>query len=112
MGTSVTSWLLSPTGIQGDNFFIQLAKPSNFTPILAFIGIVLIMFIKKNKYKDTALILLGFSILMFGMDTMSAAVEPLAESEEFKNVLILFSNPVIGLLVGTVFTAIVQSSSA
>lgn len=112
LGTSVTSWLLSLTGIQGDNFFIQLAKPSNFTPILAFIGIVLIMFIKKNKYKDTALILLGFSILMFGMDTMSAAVEPLAESEEFKNVLILFSNPVIGLLVGTVFTAIVQSSSA
>ena len=112
LGTSVTSWLLSLTGIQGDNFFIQLAKPSNFTPLLAFIGIILIMFIKKSKHKDTALILLGFSILMFGMDTMSAAVEPLAESEEFKNVLILFSNPVIGLIVGTVFTAIVQSSSA
>ncbi len=112
LGTSVTSWLLSLTGIEGDNFFIQLAKPSNFTPILAFIGIVLIMFIKKSKHKDTALILLGFSILMFGMDTMSDAVQPLAESEEFKNVLILFSNPVIGLIVGTVFTAIVQSSSA
>ncbi|MBE6853118.1 MAG: Na/Pi cotransporter family protein [Ruminococcus sp.] len=112
LGTSVTSWLLSLTGIEGDNFFIQLAKPSSFTPLLAFIGIILIMFIKKNKHKDTALILIGFSILMFGMETMSAAVDPLAESEKFKNVLVLFSNPVIGLLVGTIFTAIVQSSSA
>ncbi len=112
LGTSVTSWLLSLTGIEGDNFFIQLVKPSNFTPILAFIGIILIMFIKKSKHKDTALILLGFAILMFGMDTMSDAVKPLAESEEFKQVLILFSNPVLGLLVGTIFTAIVQSSSA
>ncbi len=112
LGTSVTSWLLSLTGIEGDNFFVQLAKPSNFTPLLAFIGIVLIMFIKNSKHKDTALILIGFAILMFGMDTMSDAVKPLAESEEFKNVLILFSNPVIGLIVGTAFTAIVQSSSA
>ena len=112
LGTSVTSWLLSLTGVQGDNFFVQLAKPSNFTPLLAFLGIILIMFIKSNKHKDTALILIGFSILMFGMETMSAAVDPLAESEKFKNVLILFSNPVIGLLVGTIFTAIVQSSSA
>lgn len=112
LGTSVTSWLLSLTGIEGDNFFVQLAKPSNFTPLLAFVGIILIMFIKSNKHKDTALILLGFAILMFGMDSMSTAVQPLAESEEFKNVLILFSNPVIGLIVGTVFTAIIQSSSA
>lgn len=112
LGTSVTSWLLSLTGVQGDNFFVQLAKPSSFTPLLAFLGIILIMFIKSNKHKDTALILIGFSILMFGMETMSAAVDPLAESEKFKNVLILFSNPVIGLLVGTIFTAIVQSSSA
>ncbi len=112
LGTSVTSWLLSLTGIEGDNFFIQLVKPSNFTPILAFIGIVLIMFIKKNRHKDTALIMIGFAILMFGMDTMSDAVKPLAESEEFKNVLILFSNPVLGMIVGIAFTAIVQSSSA
>jgi len=112
LGTSVTSWLLSLTGIEGENFFIQLLKPSSFTPLLAFIGIILIMFIKKNKHKDTALILIGFSILMFGMEVMSGAVEPLAESEKFKNILILFSNPVIGLIVGTVFTAIVQSSSA
>ncbi|MBE6860045.1 MAG: Na/Pi cotransporter family protein [Ruminococcus sp.] len=112
LGTSVTSWLLSLTGIEGENFFIQLLKPSSFTPLLAFIGIILIMFIKKNKHKDTALILIGFSILMFGMEVMSGAVEPLAESEKFKNILILFSNPVIGLIVGTIFTAIVQSSSA
>ena len=112
LGTSVTSWLLSLTGIEGDNFFVQLAKPSNFTPLLAFIGIVIIMFSKSSKRKDTALILIGFAILMFGMDSMSEAVQPLAESEEFKNVLVLFSNPVIGLIVGTVFTAIVQSSSA
>ena len=112
LGTSVTSWLLSLTGIEGDNFFIQLLKPSSFTQLIAFIGIILIMFIKKNKHKDTALILIGFSILMFGMEVMSGAVEPLAESEKFKNILILFSNPVIGLIVGTVFTAIVQSSSA
>ena len=94
LGTSVTSWLLSLTGIEGDNFFIQLVKPSNFTPLLAFIGIILIMFIKKSKHKDTALILIGFAILMFGMDTMSDAVKPLAESEEFKQVLVLSSNPV------------------
>lgn len=112
LGTSVTSWLLSLTGVEGDNFFVQLAKPINFTPLLAFIGIVLIMFIKKNKHKDTALILIGFAVLMFGMELMSEAVEPLANSEEFKNILILFSNPIIGLIVGTVFTAIVQSSSA
>lgn len=112
LGTSVTSWLLSLTGVEGDNFFVQLAKPSSFSPLLAFIGIVLIMFVKKNKHKDTALILIGFAILMFGMESMSGAVEPLAESEEFKNVLTLFSNPVIGLFVGAVFTAIVQSSSA
>ncbi len=112
LGTSVTSWLLSLTGVEGDNFFVQLAKPINFTPLLAFIGIVLIMFIKKSKHKDTALILIGFAVLMFGMELMSEAVEPLANSEEFKNILILFSNPIIGLIVGTVFTAIVQSSSA
>lgn len=112
LGTSVTSWLLSLTGVQGDNFWIQLCKPANFTPILAFIGIIFIMFVKNKKHADTALILIGFSILMFGMETMSGAVEPLAESEKFKNVLLVFSNPVIGLIVGTIFTAIVQSSSA
>lgn len=112
LGTSVTSWLLSLTGIEGDSFFIQICKPANFTPVLAFIGIVLIMFSKKEKTKDVSLILIGFAVLMFGMETMSDAVNPLTESESFKNVLLLFKNPVLGLVVGTVFTAIVQSSSA
>lgn len=112
LGTSVTSWLLSLTGLEGDSFFIQICKPANFTPVLAFIGIVLIMFSKKEKAKDVSLILIGFAVLMFGMETMSDAVNPLTESESFKNVLLLFKNPVLGLLVGTVFTAIVQSSSA
>lgn len=112
LGTSVTSWLLSLTGIEGETFWIQILKPSSFTPLLAFIGIVMVMFIKDKSKHDTAYILIGFAVLMFGMETMSGAVEPLAESEKFQQVLLLFSNPILGLIVGTVFTAIVQSSSA
>ena len=112
LGTSVTSWLLSLTGIEGDAFWIQICKPANFTPVLAFIGIIIIMFSKNEKKKDIALILIGFAVLMFGMETMSGAVDPLTESEDFKKVLLLFSNPILGLIVGTAFTAIVQSSSA
>lgn len=112
LGASITSWLLSLTGIQGDAWYIQIMKPSTFTPILAFVGIVLYMFVKKQKYKDIGLIMLGFSILMFGMDAMSEAVEPLAENETFQRILILFSNPLLGVLVGTIFTAIIQSSGA
>ncbi len=112
LGTSVTSWLLSLTGIEGDTFWVQILKPASFTPLLAFIGIVMIMFIKDKRKHDTAYILIGFAVLMFGMETMSGAVEPLAESEKFQQILLLFSNPILGLIVGTVFTAIVQSSSA
>ncbi|MDD6346172.1 MAG: Na/Pi cotransporter family protein [Oscillospiraceae bacterium] len=112
LGTSVTSWLLSLTGIEGDTFWVQMLKPASFTPLLAFIGIVMVMFIKDKNKHDTAYILIGFAVLMFGMETMSGAVEPLAESEKFQQILLLFSNPVLGLIVGTVFTAIVQSSSA
>ncbi|MBQ7755835.1 MAG: Na/Pi cotransporter family protein [Oscillospiraceae bacterium] len=112
LGTSVTSWLLSLTGIEGDSFFIQICKPANFTPVLAFIGIAIVMFSKSQKKKDVAIILIAFAVLMFGMETMSSAVDPLTESEKFKEILVLFSNPVLGLIVGTVFTAIVQSSSA
>lgn len=112
LGTSVTSWLLSLTGIEGESFWVQILKPSSFTPLLAFIGIVMVMFIKDKSKHDTAYILIGFAVLMFGMETMSGAVEPLAESEKFQQVLLLFSNPILGLIVGTVFTAIVQSSSA
>lgn len=112
LGTSVTSWLLSLTGIEGDTFWVQMLKPSSFTPLLAFIGIILFMFCKRQKYKDTGMILLGFSVLMFGMEVMEGAVEPLSQSEQFRSVLTLFSNPILGVIVGMVFTAIIQSSSA
>ena len=112
LGTSVTSWLLSLTGIEGDVLWVQLLKPTSFTPVLAFIGVILYMFCKRQKQKDTGLILLGFAVLMFGMDSMSAAVKPLAGNESFQQILILFSNPLFGVLAGTVLTAIIQSSSA
>ncbi len=112
LGTSVTAWILSLTGIESDNFWVSLFKPATFTPVLALIGIILYMFSKKAKRKDIGVILLGFAVLMFGMETMSDAVEPLTELEWFKNALILFTNPVLGMLMGTVVTAVIQSSSA
>ncbi|MGN1050742.1 MAG: Na/Pi cotransporter family protein, partial [Acutalibacteraceae bacterium] len=112
IGTTVTSWLLSLTGIESDNLFVQLLKPSSFTPILALVGIILTMFTKNQKNKDIGLILLGFSTLMFGMETMSGAVEPLKDVPEFRNILIMFKNPVLGVLAGAVLTAVIQSSSA
>lgn len=112
LGTSMTSWILSLTGIQGDNFFIQLLKPASFVPIVAMIGVVLYMFQKSAKRRDTGVILMGFAILMFGMEAMSGAVSGLKDVPEFTRILVLFSNPVLGVIVGTVFTAIIQSSSA
>jgi len=112
IGTTMTSWILSLTGIEGENFFVQLIKPSSFAPILAFIGVAFTMFTKSENKKNTALVLIGFAILMTGMDLMSAAVEPLSESEAFQKTLILFENPILGVLVGTLLTAIIQSSSA
>ncbi len=113
LGTSVTSWILSLSGIQGGgNFIIELLKPSSFVPILALIGVILYMFQKNAKRKDTGMILLGFAVLMFGMETMSASVAGLKDVPEFTRVLTLFSNPILGVIVGTVFTAIIQSSSA
>ncbi len=112
LGTSVTAWILSLAGIESDNFWISMLKPASFTPILAFIGIILYMFVKKAKYKDIGVILIGFAVLMFGMEVMSDAVDPLAESESFQKILILFTNPVLGVIMGTVVTAVVQSSSA
>ncbi len=112
VGTTVTAWILSLSGIQGDSLLMTLLKPSSFSPILAVIGIVLYMFSKSSGKKDTGTILLGFAILMFGMETMSAAVEPLADIPEFGEILLLFSNPLLGVLAGAVLTGIIQSSSA
>lgn len=112
VGTTVTSWVLSLTGLQGDSFWISLLKPSSFSPVLAVIGIIMYMFMRSNKVKDTGSILLGFAILMFGMETMSDAVAPLADVPEFTNILLLFSNPLFGVLAGALLTAIIQSSSA
>ncbi len=112
IGTTITSWILSLTGIEGDNFFIQLLKPSSFTPVLAVIGIILLMFVKNIKKNDIGVILLGFAVLMFGMETMSGAVKPLADVPEFTSLFTAFENPFIGMLVGALLTAIIQSSSA
>ncbi len=112
VGTTVTSWLLSLSGIQGDGLFMQLLKPANFSPVLAAVGIILYMFSKKSSKKDTGTILLGFAILMTGMETMSAAVKPLAGMPWFTNLLLIFSNPLLGVLAGAVLTGIIQSSSA
>lgn len=112
IGTTVTSWILSLAGIESSNFLISLLKPSSFSPILAMIGIILLTFTKSSRKKDVGTILLGFAVLMFGMETMSGAVKPLADVPEFTALLLKFSNPVAGIIAGTVLTAIIQSSSA
>ncbi len=112
IGTTVTAWMLSLTGISGDSLFIQLLKPTSFTPILALIGAIMYLFLKDVRKKDTGEALLGFAVLMFGMDAMSAAVKPLANIPEFGNILIMLSNPIFGVLAGALLTAIIQSSSA
>jgi phosphate:Na+ symporter len=112
IGTTVTAWILSLAGISSSNMFVKLLKPASFTPILAVIGIILYMFIKNDKKKDTGLILLGFATLMTGMETMSGAVSPLRSVPEFQNLFIAFKNPILGVAAGAVLTAIIQSSSA
>lgn len=112
VGTTVTSWLLSVTGIEGGNFFLQLLKPSSFSPVLAIVGVVLISGAKTSRQRDIGSVLTGFGMLMIGMDTMSDAVRPLADSAAFTDALTLFSNPVVGLLAGFLLTIVVQSSSA
>ena len=112
VGTTVTSWILSLTGISGDSFFIKMLKPSSFTPILAVIGIILFMTSKTDKKKNIGTILLGFAVLMFGMEQMSGAVKPLTDVPQFTNLFTLFTNPVLGIIVGAVLTAVIQSSSA
>ncbi len=112
VGTTVTSWILSLTGLEGSSMIVQLFKPSTFAPLLAFAGIVLQMAFKDEKKRNVGNILLGFTVLMTGMDLMSGAVKPLANVPAFTNLFIKFSNPILGLLVGALLTGIIQSSSA
>lgn len=112
IGTTITSWILSLTGIESQNFLLQLFKPTSFSPVLAIIGVVFIVFLKDSKKKDIGTIFVGFAILMYGMDMMSGAVKPLAEVPEFTSLLLKFSNPLLGVVAGAVLTAIIQSSSA
>ena len=112
VGTTVTAWLLSLSGIDSGNLWVQLLKPSSFTPILALIGIINYMFCRSSKKKDTGMILLGFATLMFGMETMSGAVAGLKDVPAFTNLFIAFKNPVLGVLAGAILTAVIQSSSA
>lgn len=112
VGTTLTSWILSLTGISSSNFFLQMLKPVNFSAILAVIGVFMNMLAKSEQKKSIGNILVGFAVLMYGMDFMSSAVSPLAELPEFGEILVKFTNPVLGLVVGTVFTALIQSSAA
>ncbi len=112
IGTTVTAWILSLGGIESDNVFVQLLKPTSFTPVLALIGIIFYMFCKSDKKKDTGMILLGFTVLMFGMDTMTNSVAGLADVPAFQNLFIMFKNPILGVIAGAILTAIIQSSSA
>lgn len=112
IGTTVTSWILSLTGIESGNFFVTMLKPSSFTPILALVGIILLTFSKKDRKNDIGTILLGFSILMYGMEAMSSAVKPLASVPEFTSMFVAFENPFLGMFAGAVLTAVIQSSSA
>ncbi|MDD6736518.1 MAG: Na/Pi cotransporter family protein [Clostridiales bacterium] len=112
IGTTVTAWILSLGGISGDNIFLQLLKPTSFTPVLSLVGIILLMSGKTSKQKDSGTILLGFSTLMFGMHTMSAAVSGLADVPSFRNLFIMFKNPLLGVAAGAILTAVIQSSSA
>ena len=112
VGTTVTAWLLSLSGIDSGNVWVKLLKPSSFTPVLALIGIIFYMFCRSSKKKDTGMILLGFATLMFGMETMSGAVAGLKDVPAFTNLFLAFTNPILGVLAGAVLTAIIQSSSA
>ena len=112
VGTTVTAWLLSLSGISGGNFFLQLLKPSSFTPVLALVGVIKLMGSKTVKGKDTGTILLGFATLMFGLETMSGAVSAIKDLPEFHSLLLTFENPILGLVAGAVITAAIQSSSA
>lgn len=112
IGTTLTAWILSLSGIESDNLFISMLKPENFSPVIALIGVIMIMGSKKEKRKDVGIIMAGFAVLMYGMQLMSGAVSPLADMLEFTGLLTTFNNPFLGVLVGAVFTGVIQSSAA
>ena len=112
IGTTLTAWLLSTAGIKSDNVLISMLKPENFAPIIALIGIIMIMMSKKKKRQDIGTIMVGFAVLMFGMELMKDAVSPLAEMEGFSKLLVAFKNPLLSVLFGAVFTGVIQSSAA
>ena len=112
IGTTLTAWLLSLTGIESESFFVNFLKPKNFSPLLALAGILLIMGSKKQRRRDVGRVMMGFSILMYGMELMSGAVAPLADMPEFTDLMTAFTNPLLGVLVGAAFTGIIQSSAA
>ena len=112
IGTTITSWILSLSGLEGDSFLIRMMKPSSFSPILALVGVCLLLFSRREKRKDVGTILIGFAVLMTGMETMSGAVKPLAGVPEFTRLFLLFENPVLGMTAGALLTAVIQSSSA
>ena len=112
IGTTVTAWILSLSGLEGDSIFIRMLKPESFSPLLALVGIIMLMACKNGKKRDIGSILIGFAILMYGMSAMSSAVKPLADMPEFGQILLIFTNPLLGVLAGAVFTGIIQSSSA
>ena len=112
VGTTLTAWILGLNGLKTDNIFLSMLKPENFSPIIALIGVIMIMGAKSAKKRDVGTIMVGFAILMFGMELMSDAVAPLADMPEFTNILTAFKNPLLGVLIGTIFTGIIQSSAA
>ena len=112
IGTTLTAWILSLAGLEGDNFFLRLLKPESFSPLVALIGIIMIMACKSDRKKDLGTILVGFAVLMYGMELMKDAVSPLAEMPEFEHLLVAFTNPILGVIVGALFTALIQSSAA
>ena len=112
IGTTLTAWILSLSGIESDNLFISMLKPENFSPVIALIGVIMIMGSKKEQHKDVGIIMAGFAVLMYGMQLMSGAVSPLADMPEFTGLLTTFNNPFLGVLVGAVFTGVIQSSAA
>ncbi len=112
IGTTLTAWILSLSGIESDNLFISMLKPENFSPVIALIGVIMIMGSKKEKRKDIGVIMAGFAVLMYGMQLMSGAVSPLADMPEFTGMLTTFNNPFLGVLIGAVFTGVIQSSAA